>query len=213
MFPDYARRSIRSPTSLQSDRWYTRVLGWPTLIAVLCRLRPQQDTSWEAAGERAGDGSGRECRRLLGVDDVEGGPRPSGGSPGGQQCAPPMDVEGIIVATVTDPFRNVFGVIRNPHFRVDPPAWPDCEHRPIWPVRLEKRTARRGRRARGIPPDSSGTLDAVSALIRVESSRMIGPVQTDAQAVVGSWSARSFLPLDEKRSTDSPLPTAPTEGR
>lgn len=40
---------------------------------------------------------------------------------GATEHSAPMDVgEGIIVATVRDPFGNVFGVIRNPHFRVAP---------------------------------------------------------------------------------------------
>jgi len=31
----------------------------------------------------------------------------------------PQDVgEGVIVATVTDPFGNVFGIIENPHFKL-----------------------------------------------------------------------------------------------
>lgn len=39
---------------------------------------------------------------------------------GAKKHSEPQDVGGgIIVATVTDPFRNVFGIIENPHFKVD----------------------------------------------------------------------------------------------
>ncbi len=37
---------------------------------------------------------------------------------GAREHAPPREVGGgIVVATVTDPFGNVFGVIENPHFK------------------------------------------------------------------------------------------------
>ena len=39
---------------------------------------------------------------------------------GAENHSEPQDVGGgIIVATVTDPFGNVFGIIENPHFKVD----------------------------------------------------------------------------------------------
>ena len=39
---------------------------------------------------------------------------------GGEKHSDPQDVGGgIIVATVTDPFGNVFGIIENPHFKVE----------------------------------------------------------------------------------------------
>jgi predicted enzyme related to lactoylglutathione lyase len=38
---------------------------------------------------------------------------------GAKRHADPQDVGGgIIVATVTDPFDNVFGIIENPHFKL-----------------------------------------------------------------------------------------------
>lgn len=40
---------------------------------------------------------------------------------GGKPHSEPMDVGGgIIVATVLDPFGNVFGIIQNPHFQAAP---------------------------------------------------------------------------------------------
>jgi predicted enzyme related to lactoylglutathione lyase len=39
---------------------------------------------------------------------------------GAKQHAEPREVGGgIIVATVTDPFGNIFGIIENPHFKVE----------------------------------------------------------------------------------------------
>lgn len=39
---------------------------------------------------------------------------------GAQTHSEPQDVGGgIIVATVTDPFGNVFGIIENPHFKIE----------------------------------------------------------------------------------------------
>lgn len=39
---------------------------------------------------------------------------------GAQNHSEPQDVGGgIIVATVTDPFGNVFGIIENPHFKIE----------------------------------------------------------------------------------------------
>jgi predicted enzyme related to lactoylglutathione lyase len=39
---------------------------------------------------------------------------------GATKHSEPQDVGGgIIVATVTDPFGNVFGIIENPHFKID----------------------------------------------------------------------------------------------
>ena len=53
-----------------------------------------------------------------GVDDVEASVLHLTGL-GAMVHSAPMDVgEGIIVATLRDPFGNVFGVIRNPHFAV-----------------------------------------------------------------------------------------------
>ena len=44
---------------------------------------------------------------------------------GGREHAPVTDVGGgIRVAAVLDPFGNVFGIIENPHFKIEGPALP-----------------------------------------------------------------------------------------
>ncbi|HEY0513022.1 MAG TPA: VOC family protein [Thermoanaerobaculia bacterium] len=45
---------------------------------------------------------------------------------GAREHTPLREVgEGIKVATVLDPFGNVFGIIENPHFRIEGPALPN----------------------------------------------------------------------------------------
>src|SRR4051794_4848216 len=57
-----------------------------------------------------GDGGARPAR-LLGL--------------GGREHSPGREVgEGIKVAAVLDPFGNVFGIIENPHFKLEGPALP-----------------------------------------------------------------------------------------
>lgn len=69
-----------------------------------------------AEGEqRAGVGG---TRAYWGVDDIEAAHRRLIGLGAGERT-PIEDVgEGIQVATVLDPFGNVFGLIRNPHFKL-----------------------------------------------------------------------------------------------
>jgi predicted enzyme related to lactoylglutathione lyase len=45
---------------------------------------------------------------------------------GAREHSPVRDVgEGIRVAAVLDPFGNVFGIIENPHFKIEGPALPN----------------------------------------------------------------------------------------
>lgn len=107
----------------QATEWYTQVLGFgpyfnqPFYVGFSVggfELGLQGNAPAEAPVENV--------VAYWGVEDVEAAVVRLTGL-GATVHAAPMDVgEGIIVATVRDPFGNVFGIIRNPHFQIAPPA-------------------------------------------------------------------------------------------
>jgi len=107
----------------QATEWYTQVLGFGPYF------NQPFYVGFSVGGYELGlqanapaTGAVENVVAYWGVDDVEAALVRLTGL-GAAVHAAPMDVgEGIIVATVRDPFGNVFGVIRNPHFRVEPPA-------------------------------------------------------------------------------------------
>ena len=116
MFLGMRTVTYRTPDIAAGKAWYAQVLGHD----------PYYDepfyVGFNVAGYELGlvpDGSGGEggATFFWGADDVDAAVERLL-SLGATLLAPVKDVGGgIRVATVTDPFGNVIGVIENPHFR------------------------------------------------------------------------------------------------
>ncbi len=104
----------------KAKEWYSKILGFGPYFDQPFYV------GFEVAGyelglhpqESAGPGKAEGVVAYWGVEDAEAAYKRLL-SLGAKPNMEPTDVgEGIVVATVYDPFGNIFGIIKNPHFKV-----------------------------------------------------------------------------------------------